>query len=526
LITRKHLIYVFFTLILSTQTSLALKPDEILVIVNKNSYDSINIGVHYVRQRNIPGFNIISLPLPEPDTISISSDDYQKFLAEPIRKKLTSKRLNGKIKCIVTTYGVPIKIGPRKPLKNQQKHLTKLNDLYEQKTLQIKDMIFWAKMLDHENPETIKPEKAKSTNDIIKSLNKHTRASLKRIKAIDDTDVKKKLFDEWLRFYAQAYGCAKIHTMAKQDYFVSKMISEDYLTECSQRMQKPAKLLNKAVRKKWSFEKKLDKGFYDSFEIVAGQAGLLNNLAADIDRIKGKKTHASVDSELSMVLFDDYDLYAWQANELKSKPLTGSAKTIMVSRLDGPTPDIANQLVDKALKAEAVGLKGIAYIDSRGISNDNAPYSFGYFDELLRKTARLIKASEKLPVKQEDTQALFAPGQCPQTALYCGWYSLKKYIDAFDFAEGAIGYHIASWEAVDLRDPNSTQWCPAMLKDGITVTIGAVAEPYLHTFPPPDEFFGKLLNGNCLVEAYYQSKPFNSWQMILIGDPLYTPFKK
>ena len=46
------------------------------------------------------------------------------------------------------------------------------------------------------------------------------------------------------------------------------------------------------------------------------------------------------------------------------------------------------------------------------------------------------------------------------------------------------------------------------------------------TFYPVYILFEKLLNGETLVEAYYQSKPYNSWQMILIGDPLYTPFKK
>ncbi len=29
-----------------------------------------------------------------------------------------------------------------------------------------------------------------------------------------------------------------------------------------------------------------------------------------------------------------------------------------------------------------------------------------------------------------------------------------------------------------------------------------------------------------LVEAYYRSKPFNSWAMVLVGDPLYNPFRK
>jgi uncharacterized protein (TIGR03790 family) len=102
---------------------------------------------------------------------------------------------------------------------------------------------------------------------------------------------------------------------------------------------------------------------------------------------------------------------------------------------------------------------------------------------------------------------------------------LKKYVDAFDFVDGAVGYHIASWEAVDIHDPNSTQWCPAMLTDGITATLGPVAEPYLHAFPLPSAFFSELFKGRCLVEAFYRTKPFNSWQLLLLGDPLYTPFK-
>ncbi|MHC4721953.1 MAG: TIGR03790 family protein, partial [Planctomycetota bacterium] len=130
----------------------------------------------------------------------------------------------------------------------------------------------------------------------------------------------------------------------------------------------------------------------------------------------------------------------------------------------------------------------------------------------------------QMKVVHEQTPKLFAPGKCPNTALYCGWYSLKKYVDAFDFVTGAVGYHIASWEALDLRDPRSTQWCPAMLRDGITATMGAVAEPYLATFPKPDLFFAQLVNGKCLAEAFYRTKPYNSWQMVLIGDPLYTPF--
>jgi uncharacterized protein (TIGR03790 family) len=227
-----------------------------------------------------------------------------------------------------------------------------------------------------------------------------------------------------------------------------------------------------------------------------------------------------------MVQFGQYELYRWQPNNIKKSAPHWDFTTLMVSRLDGPGENIAVRLINNAVIAERAGLTGIAYIDARGFPSDKIPYSFGYFDQSLRDLATAIKLRSNMPVNLENTQKLFDPNTCPHAAIYCGWYSLKKYIDAFDFIPGAIGYHISSFEAADLRDPNSTQWCPAMLKDGVAATLGAVAEPYLHSFPEPEKFFAELLKGRCLAEAYYHTNPFNSWQLILIGDPLYTPFKK
>ncbi|MHC4214839.1 MAG: TIGR03790 family protein [Planctomycetota bacterium] len=251
----------------------------------------------------------------------------------------------------------------------------------------------------------------------------------------------------------------------------------------------------------------------------------LVRLESQINRITGKETSASVDSELSLVLVKDYELYRWLPNKLKGTKMGLNFAILMVSRLDGPGYEIAKGLIDKAIAAEKKPLSGVAYIDSRGFADDKVRYSFGYFDQSLRDLAGVILLRTNLSVKQETTPELFGPGSCPDAALYCGWYSLSKYIDSFTFVDGAIGYHIASLEAVDLRGANSSQWCPAMLRAGVTATFGAVGEPYLHSFPEPKAFFLELFNGRCLVEAYYRTKPFNSWQMVLIGDPLYRPFK-
>jgi hypothetical protein len=99
-------------------------------------------------------------------------------------------------------------------------------------------------------------------------------------------------------------------------------------------------------------------------------------------------------------------------------------------------------------------------------------------------------------------------------------------VPACEFKAGAVGYHIASYEMLSLRTDNEKGWVAGMLNDGIASTLGAVAEPYLSSMPPPDEFFPLLLTGKLtLAEVYWKTTPMTSWMMSFIGDPLYTPFK-
>jgi uncharacterized protein (TIGR03790 family) len=401
------------TLLLS-RSLYALEPNEILVLVNNDVPSSMELGRYFCQKRNVPKENILALPLGGTPVETISRDDYDKRIAEPVRKRLTEEISSGSdsptIRCLLTTYGVPYKVGPRGVLEDQPGQLSRL-----QATVQ-------------EFEKTLADSKSQAKSP-----------------------------EEQARF-------------------------------------------NKELRK----------------------------TREEIDRISGKETDAAVDSELSMVLFGSYELYHWQPNRMNKNRRVPEelTMTLMVCRLDGPTPQIAKGLVDKAIAAEKSALIGVAYIDSRGLADDKQPNSFAHFDQQVRDLAVLLRLRTNLEVKEERTEKLFEPGSCPRTAVYCGWYSLKKYVDAFDFVDGAIGYHIASLEAVDLRDANSSQWCPAMLSDGVTATIGAVAEPYLQSFPNPRDFFAELLDGKCLVEAFYRTQPFCSWQLLLIGDPLYRPFGK
>ncbi len=264
------------------------------------------------------------------------------------------------------------------------------------------------------------------------------------------------------------------------------------------------------------------------------------SLKMELDKVERKISRfgqldrtAAVDSELALVRETDFPLSGWLPNpaclgyggkRLKHIP----ASALMVSRLDGPSPKIVRRMIEDCLRTEEKGLQGKkAYFDARWPDPGNTELSgYAFYDRSIHRAAGLVRKSGLMTVVLDETERLFQPGECPDAALYCGWYSLGKYVNAFTWAPGAVGYHIASSECTTLKKQNSTVWCKVMLEKGVGATIGPVGEPYVQAFPPPELFFQLLMDGRpTLVECFAMSSPFVSWKIILIGDPLYRPFK-
>lgn len=254
-----------------------------------------------------------------------------------------------------------------------------------------------------------------------------------------------------------------------------------------------------------------------------------------IQQLATNETTAAVDSELMLMWWPDYPLFRWVVNPLyfpvPEEQRKQAPPVVMTSRIDGPSVEIALRIIDDAVAVETEGLKGKAYFDARGIAFDakkQGETGTGYegYDQSFRDAAELIKLGG-LETVLDDKPELFAAGSSPNCALYAGWYSLANYVPAFQFEKGAVAWHLASSEAVTLRDPQAKLWCPNLLKDGAAVTIGPVAEPYTIGFPKPAEFFGFLATGKyTVVECYSRTVLLTSWMGVLVGDPLYNPYAK
>jgi len=532
-----------FSPTLSPPAALAtLHPDHLVILVNENDPESLDVAKHYARQRGIQLSHIVRLDLTFHETISRA--DYEERLARPLKAKLIARGLAPTTRVVVTTFWVPLRVNAL-PQSDQEKDWE--TDAATWRTASI-EMINTIHIELKQILNSLKNESGLPAPDALKSSGP-TLSHAEEILGLIETTVKSIKF-EIQKPTSQNIPMEQATALFKQLLQLDGLSAYTKHQSISMQLQANGKLSPKQQRSQSQLAGQIlplllqtpstqnrDLA-YQIAQRFFGIRGVFHLAASEGEQYSHKDSEASVDSELSLLWLDRHEyalkgktpnpLYAWDQRRAGSASDTRSMSipTLMVSRIDAPTSALAKQMIDKAIMAEQLGLTGKVYLDARGLT-DKEPLGYGDYDQSLRNMADFIKTNTSYPVILENTEKRFDQfGEASQVALYAGWYRLRHYEDAFSFNPGAIGYHIASGEAISIHNPKEKGWCKNALERGITVTIGPTGEPYLDAFPKPTEFFGLMLSGRyALVEAYYLSTRHISWRMVLFGDPLYNPWK-
>lgn len=252
--------------------------------------------------------------------------------------------------------------------------------------------------------------------------------------------------------------------------------------------------------------------------------------AAEKMQLELRRNEAAVDSELACLPVVKMGLpiagplpnpFYGTTNVALLSPTNG---ILLVARLDGPTPEIARGLVDKALQAETNGLWGRVYVDARNITDPN--YKLG--DDWMHGAAALMHQLGFETVLDEKPDTFPADFPMSQIAIYCGWYTADAdgpfAQPKVEFMPGAFAYHLHSYSAATLHSTNQN-WCGPLLAKGATVTMGCVNEPYLAATPNIAIFLARFVAESFTFgEAAWAAQPTLSWQTTVVGDPLYRPF--
>ena len=245
-----------------------------------------------------------------------------------------------------------------------------------------------------------------------------------------------------------------------------------------------------------------------------------------------KRNEAAVESELILLpmLDQKFPLTGPVINPLHNAtnraqfhPTNG---VMIVTRVDGPSPEIAMGLVDKALEAEKNGLWGHVYVDTRGVTDPAAKQG----DDMFKAAAELARLYGFEVINETSSRTFPPTTPLSDIAFYFGWYDQSvsgPFTNGFaEFRPGAIAYHLHSFSSRTLRYPNDW-WTGPLLARGATATLGCTEEPYLQSTPHMNSLFYRFVNlGFTFGEATLASQPWLSWQITAIGDPLYRPFAK
>ncbi|MGB0909624.1 MAG: TIGR03790 family protein [Nitrospirales bacterium] len=518
----------------STPVYAELGPNQIVIVSNKNSQESESVAKHYVSQRGIPKSHVLALDISTKETIS--REEYEQAILHPIRESLESRKLASTVRVLVTTYGIPLRVKASRPSPQEKSWVEDAKAWKKSSVLfleELKTDIEQVGILESQSSSP--PKSTKEDQQGIESLLQQFKQAIpqafRRLNLLEDSKRQKAHDVVMQKILQRLYGLSGKIQILQHAAETTGTVVDRPLANIRAQLRSAEQVVS--ILQANPSERTRER-VYQVVQQYFGVVGVLHLANNEIQRFSFTQADASVDSELSLLWWDQAyahpsgklpnPLYAWYPQPSRGRAF--QPPVMMVSRLDAPTADLTKQLIDHAILAEQKGLRGKAYFDARGMDSDQ-PLSYGHYDRDIRSLSDAVRQTTSYPVVLENTQKRFdAPGEAPDVALYVGWYRLRHYEDAFTFNPGSIGYHIASGEAVSLHDHIERGWCKNALERGITVTLGPIGEPYLDAFPLPSEFFGLLLTGRySLVEAFYLSSRYVSWRMVLIGDPLYNPWK-
>jgi uncharacterized protein (TIGR03790 family) len=509
------------TLLFRTAPTLALEPDQILLITNKNVPDSQRLAQIYCQLRNVPANRICQLDLPSDEEMPFAT--YETAVVAPVRQFIIDNHLQGQITCLLTFYGVPYRVADKI---NTPAELTELAGLMDQQktlTAQAEPVVEGIEKQAAELDSQFTPGTGQSLGELIHRELLAGQAVAVKVAAMTDLNAQTQATGRLMQLVTKLGGLAELDARlgAQQRSMPGKSDADraswfhlhDQVLQALQLMQQ-----YQALRWDADARAKLRDTALQTFGIFGG----LRIVDAQIAYFQTDHTASATDSELALLWWDYYPRQNWQINPRYLHITSPAPPSLMVMRLDAPTPDVVEKMMRTSVQVEQTGLQGIFAIDARGLPPTDA---FGQFDQTLRNLATLVRTKTAMKIRLGDEDLVFPPHTVKNVALYCGWYSVGHYIPGCDFNPGAVGFHIASYEMVHLHT-DSNEWVRGLLNDGVVATLGPVAEPYLGAFPNPDEFFPLLLTGKLpLAEVYWKTTPMTSWMISCIGDPLYTPYK-
>lgn len=458
------------------QAAAQLTAERVVVVSAANNAESREVAEAYCQFRNFPTDRILEFEFPAGVTLSRSAweDQIRGQLADKIQTLDPEKKVTD----VVLVFGTPLAVAAwedDRELKHWEAYYQKsMDDGIRRMNLALKSL----GELGGQEPVTV--QLPINVADLRLVFQTQIEAAQKGVAAKPATEQPAAAGVLQNQVQAAAGLFPFINSMQQQ----IQTAEGDALSNLQQQLQYlrgRSEILTQTIqyleRMPASFEREAT--MIALLEQGGGLLDVLTWLQRQMDLVQMNDSMASLDSELALLFWGEYRRIGIVPNFMnpafEGSPLRNAYRTLRVSRIDGPTAAVAKQLIDRTREAEALTeIQGNVYLDLRGIQSGDP--MLVQTENWLKAVGEQLKTVGGLKVQLESSAKLYQSGECPDTLIYLGWYSLGKYIDCCKFKPGAIAYHLVPGDALRLRDGEQQGWCRSFLEAGATRVIGSVGE--------------------------------------------------
>ena len=448
---------------------------QVAVLAVAGNEDSQRLAASYCEKRGIESSRILSLDIPAGD--ELDREVWEQKVRPAIRQWLLADDARKEIGFLVTTFGVPLSISAYQDDQEARRWTNFYDAAIDSRIKLLNQSLQTLASLAGQDFVPVKNDLA--IKELETNFNEMAIAAKKKSAGLDETQ-RKEVERQLQNIFREVAGLAPfVNAMKAQLSSV-----EDSNTPLVAQFERIVGLQT-GLGDALSIYDRIPPSYLREISIMktleksAGLLGVVRWLRNQSELVSANDSAASFDSELCLVGVDDYRRSgSYPITESKILAAGGKNRIYEVTRLDGPTIELAAALVDRAILLDRQGIpdQRNVFIDKRGLPQ-TASLKDLTIESWLERMATRFRNSEGFTVTVDEGPDLFGEGACPETSIYLGWYGLGKFRDSFTFQPGATAYHLSPGDALGIHDPADGGWCKGFLEKGATFVVGSISDP-------------------------------------------------
>ncbi|MDB2685870.1 tetratricopeptide repeat protein [Mariniblastus sp.] len=490
---------------LYSRPAAAMGPENIVVVINSSSADSLAIGNYYIELRNIPPTNVIYVPkvtvLKTTDTQSTQSWRFQREVLGPVWTTIKERGLQDQTQCIVYSAGFPSRIVYQAELK---KYLLatgqKKNKVWTVPWASTTSVTYFREIALTEQTYMLTPD-----------ANWYAVDQVRNLLANPFKGQPAKTFDAAVKQFGsgQYESAAKLFTELVDQH--PRQVTARYALvralAKAEKTEEAIKQLKLCGQSGWSYREVTEKDpALKSLKQDSEYARVIEQLAnLPIGKLPGRPFSSS---------------QWWAKNGWPSKTEQQGRKYMMstmlaIVRPDGSTQQQAMRQLFRSVAADGTNPKGVFF--------------FAKHNDVRSRTRHRQIEQTAANLKAKGFQVVVSDQKWPRDKIdllgaTLGSAKIDWTKSNTNLVPGCLIDNLTSAGAI-WPSPTQTQ-LTAHLNAGATGATGTVFEPYAIAAKfPTTRMHEHYVEGFSMAESIYQTVK-SPYHLLVVGDPLCTPFGK